>query len=208
MTSDAVLSWHLGGDAPGARVGERVHAVSDIDHSHPGNLGDVSDRRPDGIPASRSRPVELDDTVADARIGAARFVQRLKNLVVEQVAPVGDQDEMMHGVAFLRDRVGHVSSLILWHLLMRCLSLRASLVPLRGVPDIDVAQSMCAACPHPGQEADDAAVFVTSANLTEAALDRNIELGLVIRDPTLAKTTTTHFQALIDRDLLRPLPEA
>ena len=55
---------------------------------------------------------------------------------------------------------------------------------------------------------DDAAVFVTSANLTEAALDRNIELGLLIRDPTLAKTTTTHFQALIDRDLLRPLPEA
>lgn len=55
---------------------------------------------------------------------------------------------------------------------------------------------------------DDAAVFITSANLTEAALDRNIELGLLVRDPTLAKTTTSHFQALIDRDLLSPLPEA
>ena len=55
---------------------------------------------------------------------------------------------------------------------------------------------------------DDEAVFITSANLTEAALDRNIELGLLIRDPALAKTTTTHFQALIDRELLLPLPAA
>ncbi len=30
--------------------------------------------------------------------------------------------------------------------------------------------------------ADEEAVFVTSANLTEAALDRNIELGLLVRD--------------------------
>ena len=29
---------------------------------------------------------------------------------------------------------------------------------------------------------DDEAVFVTSANLTEAALDRNIEVGLLVRD--------------------------
>jgi phosphatidylserine/phosphatidylglycerophosphate/cardiolipin synthase-like enzyme len=33
---------------------------------------------------------------------------------------------------------------------------------------------------------DDEAVFVTSANLTEAALDRNIELGVLIRDRALA----------------------
>jgi phosphatidylserine/phosphatidylglycerophosphate/cardiolipin synthase-like enzyme len=54
--------------------------------------------------------------------------------------------------------------------------------------------------------ADDEAVFVTSANLTEAAFDRNIELGLLVRDRTLALTITSHFQALIDRELLQPLP--
>jgi phosphatidylserine/phosphatidylglycerophosphate/cardiolipin synthase-like enzyme len=53
---------------------------------------------------------------------------------------------------------------------------------------------------------DDEAVFVTSANLTEAALDRNIELGLLIRDRALAASVTTHFRALIDRSLLSPLP--
>jgi phosphatidylserine/phosphatidylglycerophosphate/cardiolipin synthase-like enzyme len=54
--------------------------------------------------------------------------------------------------------------------------------------------------------ADDEAVFVTSANLTEAAFDRNIELGLLVRDRTLALTITSHFQGLIARELLRPLP--
>jgi len=54
--------------------------------------------------------------------------------------------------------------------------------------------------------ADDEAVFVTSANLTEAAFDRNIEVGLLVRDRTLALTITSHFQALIARELLRPLP--
>jgi phosphatidylserine/phosphatidylglycerophosphate/cardiolipin synthase-like enzyme len=33
-----------------------------------------------------------------------------------------------------------------------------------------------------GVVADDEVVFVTSANLTEAALDRNIEVGLLVRD--------------------------
>ncbi len=52
---------------------------------------------------------------------------------------------------------------------------------------------------------DDEAVFVTSANLTEAALDRNIEVGLLVRDRALAATVLSHFQGLIDRGLLRPL---
>ncbi len=56
--------------------------------------------------------------------------------------------------------------------------------------------------------ADDEVVLVTSANLTEAALDRNIELGLLVRDRTLAATVSRHFQVLIDRELLRPLPMA
>ena len=54
--------------------------------------------------------------------------------------------------------------------------------------------------------ADDEAVFVTSANLTEAALDRNIELGLLVRDRALAASVSSHFRGLIDRGLLHPLP--
>ena len=55
---------------------------------------------------------------------------------------------------------------------------------------------------------DEEAVFVTSANLTEAALDRNFELGLLVRDRALAASVSSHFQQLIDRGLLSPLPTA
>jgi phosphatidylserine/phosphatidylglycerophosphate/cardiolipin synthase-like enzyme len=54
--------------------------------------------------------------------------------------------------------------------------------------------------------ADDEVVFVTSANLTEAAFDRNIELGLLVRDRALAASVSIHFRGLIDRALLHPLP--
>jgi phosphatidylserine/phosphatidylglycerophosphate/cardiolipin synthase-like enzyme len=53
--------------------------------------------------------------------------------------------------------------------------------------------------------ADDESVFVTSANLTEAALDRNIELGVLIRDRAFALTIIGYFRNLIDRNLLKPL---
>jgi len=53
---------------------------------------------------------------------------------------------------------------------------------------------------------DDELAFITSANLTEAALDRNIELGLLVRDPALALTVVAHFQGLIEKGLLVPLP--
>jgi phosphatidylserine/phosphatidylglycerophosphate/cardiolipin synthase-like enzyme len=56
--------------------------------------------------------------------------------------------------------------------------------------------------------ADDEAVFVTSANLTEAALDRNIELGVLVRDRAFALAVGGYFRSLIDRDLLKPLPLA
>jgi phosphatidylserine/phosphatidylglycerophosphate/cardiolipin synthase-like enzyme len=55
---------------------------------------------------------------------------------------------------------------------------------------------------------DDEVVFVTSANLTEAALDRNIEVGLLVRDPALAASLSSHFRGLIDRGLLKALPMA
>ena len=56
--------------------------------------------------------------------------------------------------------------------------------------------------------ADDEAVFITSANLTEAAFDRNIELGLLVRDRTLAATTVLHFQTLIGKGMLQLLPSS
>jgi phosphatidylserine/phosphatidylglycerophosphate/cardiolipin synthase-like enzyme len=56
--------------------------------------------------------------------------------------------------------------------------------------------------------ADDEVAFVTSANLTEAALDRNIELGVLIRDRAVAQTICSYFRNLIDRELLKPLPMA
>ena len=56
--------------------------------------------------------------------------------------------------------------------------------------------------------ADGETLFVTSANLTDAAQKRNIELGALIRDRTLAASVESHFQGLIDRRLLKPLPSA
>ncbi len=53
---------------------------------------------------------------------------------------------------------------------------------------------------------DDRAAFVTSANLTEAAFDRNIEVGVLSRERTLATSLARHFRVLIDQKLLLPLP--
>ena len=55
---------------------------------------------------------------------------------------------------------------------------------------------------------DDQIAFLTSANLTEAALDRNIEMGVLLRDHALAQTVVKHFRGLIERDRLLPLPSA
>jgi phosphatidylserine/phosphatidylglycerophosphate/cardiolipin synthase-like enzyme len=54
--------------------------------------------------------------------------------------------------------------------------------------------------------ADEESVFVTSANLTEAAFDRNIEVGVLSRDQALAASLARHFQVLIDQRLLLALP--
>ena len=53
---------------------------------------------------------------------------------------------------------------------------------------------------------DDELAFLTSANLTEAALDRNIEMGVLLRDRAFAATVVAHFRSLVERELLRPLP--
>ena len=54
--------------------------------------------------------------------------------------------------------------------------------------------------------ADDEVAFVTSANLTEAAFDRNIEVGVLARDHALAASLVRHFGTLIEQGLLLPLP--
>ena len=54
--------------------------------------------------------------------------------------------------------------------------------------------------------ADEQSLFVTSANLTEAAQDRNIEVGVLLNDRTLALTALRHFRALIDQKLLHQIP--
>ena len=53
---------------------------------------------------------------------------------------------------------------------------------------------------------DDELAFLTSANLTEAALDRNIEMGVVLRDRAFAAAVVAHFRSLVERQLLLPLP--
>lgn len=57
-----------------------------------------------------------------------------------------------------------------------------------------------------GVVADEKTAFITSANLTEVALDGIIELGLLVRDPALAASVVNHFRTLIDHKLLRRLP--
>jgi phosphatidylserine/phosphatidylglycerophosphate/cardiolipin synthase-like enzyme len=54
--------------------------------------------------------------------------------------------------------------------------------------------------------ADDEAMYVTSANLTAAAFDRNVELGLLVRDRALAASVVGHFRRLIELRYLEPLP--
>lgn len=54
---------------------------------------------------------------------------------------------------------------------------------------------------------DDEALFITSANLTEAAGERNIEIGVLLRDRSMALTVVSYFQRMIDGAYLRLLPE-
>jgi phosphatidylserine/phosphatidylglycerophosphate/cardiolipin synthase-like enzyme len=56
--------------------------------------------------------------------------------------------------------------------------------------------------------ADEQAALVTSANLTEAAFDRNIEVGILTRDQLVAASLARHFRVLVDHRRLLPLPAA
>jgi phosphatidylserine/phosphatidylglycerophosphate/cardiolipin synthase-like enzyme len=49
-------------------------------------------------------------------------------------------------------------------------------------------------------------VLVTSANFTEAAQERNIEVGLLVRDEAIGEQLCLQFRALVERGDLRRVP--
>jgi phosphatidylserine/phosphatidylglycerophosphate/cardiolipin synthase-like enzyme len=55
---------------------------------------------------------------------------------------------------------------------------------------------------------DNARVFISSANFTEAAQERNIEVGLVIRSRTLADQLTKYFASMVDEGTLRTVVDS
>jgi phosphatidylserine/phosphatidylglycerophosphate/cardiolipin synthase-like enzyme len=55
--------------------------------------------------------------------------------------------------------------------------------------------------------ADEEYSLVTSANFTEAAHERNIEAGVMLKDKTLAKSLISQFETLARRQILLPLTD-
>lgn len=53
---------------------------------------------------------------------------------------------------------------------------------------------------------DDTRAFVTSANFTEAAHERNIEAGVLVESVSFASSLRQQFEFLVERGLLRRLP--
>lgn len=53
---------------------------------------------------------------------------------------------------------------------------------------------------------DDEVAFVTSANFTEWAQERNVEAGVLVRDAGFAKTLRNQFDSLVAAAKLRLLP--
>lgn len=55
---------------------------------------------------------------------------------------------------------------------------------------------------------DERTALIGSANLTEAAFERNYEAGVLSRDRTVVAGLAQHFRALVDHGLVVPLPGA
>jgi phosphatidylserine/phosphatidylglycerophosphate/cardiolipin synthase-like enzyme len=53
--------------------------------------------------------------------------------------------------------------------------------------------------------ADGSVLVVSSANLTESAMERNMELGLLVRGGAVPARVQTHFDRLIERGELQPI---
>jgi phosphatidylserine/phosphatidylglycerophosphate/cardiolipin synthase-like enzyme len=54
--------------------------------------------------------------------------------------------------------------------------------------------------------ADTSRALIGSANLTEAALQRNIEIGLLLSTPAPIASVRAHFEALIHNGVLVQVP--
>jgi len=52
---------------------------------------------------------------------------------------------------------------------------------------------------------DEERAFITSANFTEAAQERNIEAGVLLSIPRIARALCSQFENLVSRGILRPL---
>lgn len=74
----------------------------------------------------------------------------------------------------------------------------------RGL-ELDERSSKRAALHAKAIVVDDRWAFVTSASFTEAAQERNIEVGALVEDTSFASALGAQFQSLIDARLLLPL---
>jgi hypothetical protein len=72
----------------------------------------------------------------------------------------------------------------------------------RGLAETEYRASLHAKC----VVVDGAKALVGSANLTEAAQFRNIEIGLLVTGTRIASAVERHFQSLIDANHLQQLP--
>jgi phosphatidylserine/phosphatidylglycerophosphate/cardiolipin synthase-like enzyme len=52
---------------------------------------------------------------------------------------------------------------------------------------------------------DEAAAFITSANFTAAAQQRNVEVGVLVRDVDFATRVAAQWRTLAARGMFRPL---
>lgn len=52
---------------------------------------------------------------------------------------------------------------------------------------------------------DSQELFISSANFTEAAQNRNVEVGILVRSTSLAQNLVTHFNALVDERIMLPV---
>ena len=83
----------------------------------------------------------------------------------------------------------------------------AAVVP--GIRFYEWPQSADRGCVHAKCViADHDMAFVTSANLTGAAMERNMELGILIRGGTQPAEMAIHLQSLIDERLIEPFKPA
>ena len=48
--------------------------------------------------------------------------------------------------------------------------------------------------------------FITSANLTHAAQEKNIEVGVLVENVEFAKLVSSHFRSLIDAHIFQEIP--